>query len=391
MTVASTTPHAARGFHFVTFPYLVDRHGQHHSRYHSAFFMIGVIASIGNDETDSRQTKPTSTSTPLPTPTPEISLTATDLITAYEDNKLAADQLYKDEIIIVTGIIEDFGEDLFNDAYITITYDPANMAGWSVLDINCHFIDDDLEKVVQLSKGDAITVKGRNKGDPGFTIVFQECTILSDKPDPTSTATSTPNPIPTSINDPLVFANHREFSRWGIIDAGGRIPSIEIHLPKSDKYNAEYYHAARKLVPCNENTLPTSIVDSVVWDQVKELQAIYTPEQVGLTPFQYCAKGRGITDIIASALERAEFDPSAISQIEVQIVAIRDIDPAGKLEDEHAYFLAFADALEAALPDMESIVAGTPPTDMTRIDAVTDASNVLVPVMQDVCDPSIIN
>ena len=76
---------------------------------------------------------------------------------------------------------------------------------------------------------------------------------------------------------------------------------------------------------------------------------------------------------------RRVFDPSAIAQIEEQIAAIRDIDPAGKLEDEHAYFLAFADALEAAIPDMESIIAGTPPADMTRIDAVTDAFNTLVP------------
>ena len=355
------------------------------------FIVIGVIASIGNDETDSRKTKPTGTSIPLPTPTPEISLTATDLITAYEDNELAADQLYKDEIIVVTGIIEDFGEDLFDDAYITITYDSANMDGWSVLDINCHFIDDDLEKVVQLSKGDAITVKGRNKGDPGFTIVLQECAILTDKPELTHTETAIPDPASLSSSEPVDCEVHKKFPRWYIIDAGGRIPSIEIHLPNSDKYKAEYYYAVLEIVPCPEDTLATSIVDSAVWDQVKELQAIYTPEQVGLTPFQYCAKGRGISGIIASALERAEFDPSAISQIEEQIAAIRDIDPAGKLEDEHAYFLAFADALEAAIPDMKSIIAGTLPADMTRIDAVTDASNALAPVMRDVCDPSIIN
>lgn len=355
------------------------------------FLVIGVIASISYDETDPIQAKPSGTSTPIASPTPEISLTAATLISAYEDNEIAADQRYKDKIVVVTGVIEDFGEDLFDDEYIAITYDPVNMDDWSAIGINCRFIDRGFDNVTRLSKGDAITVRGRNKGDPGFTIVLEECTILTDKPDPAPTATSTPDPISTSIHDPIVCANHREFSRWGIIDAGGRIPSIEIHLPKSDKYNAEYYHAARKLVPCNENTLPTSIVDSAVWDKVKELQAIYTPEQVGLTPFQYCAEGRGITGIIASALERAEFDPNAISQIEEQIVAIREIDPAGKLEDEHSYFLAFADALEAAIPDMESIIGGTPPTDMTKIHAVTDASDTLAPIMWDVCAPSIIN
>lgn len=185
------------------------------------FIVIGAIGSIGNDETDSKQPKPASTSTPRPTPTPEISLTAADLISAYEDNELAADNRYKDKIIVVTGVIEDFGEDFFDDAYVAITYDPTNMDDWSVLGINCHFIDSDFDKVTRLSKGDVITVRGYNKGDPGFTIVFEECTILTDNPDPTptpvepelpampitSTATASPLPTPTPIPDATSVAS----------------------------------------------------------------------------------------------------------------------------------------------------------------------------------------
>ena len=61
-----------------------------------------------------------------------------------------------------------------------------------------------------------------------------------------------------------------------------------------------------------------------------------------------------------------------------------------RLEDEHAYMLAFADALEEAIPEMEALVVGQS-FDQAKLDAVTDAANTMSPVARDVCDPNVIN
>ena len=159
--------------------------------------IVGMVASIFEYDTSPASTeKLVATSTPKPHPAPEHSLTAAELISAYEGNKLAAEELYKNKTIVVSGIVDGSGMDLFDDEYISITYDPVDAHNWDVnpwssVGINCHFPEEDSEEVLQLRGGDPITVRGLNGGDPLFTIVLKPCTILAEKTAPTPTATST--------------------------------------------------------------------------------------------------------------------------------------------------------------------------------------------------------
>ena len=217
--------------------------------------------------------------------------------------------------------------------------------------------------------------------------------------EPTSTPTPEVSPTPRSVveqrvteND-LVCENHRELSHWGIVseahDPYVELASLQVPLSNSTRYNPDYYQDIRALVPCNDHILAVSFVAGDTFEKLLVIHKRHYPDAGVFSPYLYCERVKKITDLIATALE--QMVPTTPQVIEEQVTVIRELDVGGRLSDEHAYLLAFADALEAALPDMESIIVDNIPTDMTRIDAVTDASNALAPVMRDVCDPSIIN
>ena len=191
----------------------------------------------------------------------------------------------------------------------------------------------------------------------------------------------------------MLCENHRELSGWGIVseahDPYVELASLHIPLPNSPRYNADYYRDIRALVPCNDHRLAVTFVSGSTFEELLTINKKHYPDAGVFTPYLYCERAKKITDIIATALE--QIGPMTPEVIEEQVAVIRELDVGGRLSDEHVYLLAFADALESAMPDMESISAGSPPADMTRIDAVTDAYNTLAPVMRDVCDPNVIN
>ena len=234
-----------------------------------------------------------------------------------------------------------------------------------------------------------------------FVLLITLCVVGSTLPEAnvSSTTTSELSTTPESVveqrvteND-LLCENHHEFSYWSIVSEGHdpyvELASLQVFLPNSPRYNADYYKDIRALVSCNDHILAVTFVSGQTFEKLLVINKKHYPDAGDFSPYLYCERVKKITDIVATALEQA--DSTTLQVIEEQVEVIRELDVGGRLSDEHAYLLAFADALEAALPDMESINDGVPPIDMTRIDAVTNASNALAPVMRDVCDPSIIN
>ena len=83
---------------------------------------------------------------------PVLSVNSKTLYKDYSNNEIAADDKYKGKIIQVNGTIRDIGNDIMDDAYVTLIGD--EFFG----DIQCYFSDK--SNIVDLKKGQRISVVG---------------------------------------------------------------------------------------------------------------------------------------------------------------------------------------------------------------------------------------
>lgn len=85
-----------------------------------------------------------------------IDITATELITAYENNEVKADKDYKGKLANISGVVRNIGIVLDN-TYVTID----GGEDMEFISVQCNFEDEDeIEKVSNLSKGDNIVIQG---------------------------------------------------------------------------------------------------------------------------------------------------------------------------------------------------------------------------------------
>jgi len=83
---------------------------------------------------------------------PDFTVSAPSLFTDYSDNEIAADDRYKGKILQVSGTIRDIGNDIMDDAYVSLAGD-----GYYG-NVQCFFSDKSV--VANLKKGQQITVVG---------------------------------------------------------------------------------------------------------------------------------------------------------------------------------------------------------------------------------------
>lgn len=88
-----------------------------------------------------------------------IEVTASKLISDYEDNQVAADQKYKSKWLKVTGTISSIDTDIGGDVYICLE---DSSDAWSFTDVQCYFNDDN--SVASLKNGNTVTVIGKCTG-----------------------------------------------------------------------------------------------------------------------------------------------------------------------------------------------------------------------------------
>ena len=114
------------------------------------FFMLIAFGSL--DEFDGLDDGPKITTDTKP----NVTVSARKLYKEYNANEIAADEKYKGQIIQITGIIRDIGNDIMNNAYVTLIGDQY------FGDIQCYFNEKSI--VAGLSKGKRITVIGSCSG-----------------------------------------------------------------------------------------------------------------------------------------------------------------------------------------------------------------------------------
>ena len=113
------------------------------------FIIIG-FGSLDEFENLNKSPKVTSDSNP------SVTISASKLYKEYNENEIAADEKYKGKIIEVTGVIRDIGNDIMDNAYITL------VGNEYFGDIQCYFNEKSV--VAKLSKGKRITVIGSCSG-----------------------------------------------------------------------------------------------------------------------------------------------------------------------------------------------------------------------------------
>lgn len=139
--------------------------------------LIGVIGNMfGGPQYSQVQptnsTQPTSPQKTITEKVPEeiIKISAQELYAKYEANEIAADELYKDKILEVSGIIDSIGKDIMDSMYVTLKTD--NIIG----SVQCMLANSEISKAVNLKKGSSILVKGKNSGLL-MNVILRNCTI----------------------------------------------------------------------------------------------------------------------------------------------------------------------------------------------------------------------
>ena len=117
-----------------------------------SIFLFIIIGFGSLDELENLDQSPKVTSDS----NPSVTISASKLYKEYNENEIAADEKYKGKIIEVTGVIRDIGNDIMDNAYITLVGDEY------FGDIQCYFNEKSV--VAKLSKGKRVTVIGSCSG-----------------------------------------------------------------------------------------------------------------------------------------------------------------------------------------------------------------------------------
>jgi hypothetical protein len=141
-----------------------------------AIIVVAIVTGVVLFQKPAPVTPPSKPEVPLETP---IKISQKDLREEYDENPIAADEKYKNRIIITVGVIGYIGE---VDGKVEIDLvggrlPPPPIKGPQIV---CYF--NDKKEVVNLKRDEKIAVIGRNKGIQTFgsarSIRFEDCHVI---------------------------------------------------------------------------------------------------------------------------------------------------------------------------------------------------------------------
>ena len=133
---------------------------------------IGIVGSAMGGGTTSTTTSPSTTKKAEEVKKEEvITISAQELYTKYEANEIQADDLYKNKLLEVSGSVDSIGKDILDNPYVTLKTDA--MLG----NIQCMLADSEKAKASGLSKGQSISITGRNTGKTILSVLLRDCKL----------------------------------------------------------------------------------------------------------------------------------------------------------------------------------------------------------------------
>lgn len=144
--------------------------------------LIAILGAVfgedesGNSSNDPNTTPPVQTGEPTQQeeePEEEIiSVTAKELLDAYEANGVNADLQYKDKKLAITGVVDTISTDILDIAYVTL----GTGDEWELTSVQCYFKDSDLEALATLASGQEVTIIGTCDGQT-MNVLVRNCTL----------------------------------------------------------------------------------------------------------------------------------------------------------------------------------------------------------------------
>ena len=125
------------------------------------FALALMLSSCVFDESTQGASSTPAVNIPSPSPSVEVAIqiSAKDLLNAYDENELNADNQYKDKLL--------------DDVYVTL----GDGDEFSFTTVQCYFKDkEEIDKVATLKSGDEITIIGKCDGQ-FFNVDLKDCKI----------------------------------------------------------------------------------------------------------------------------------------------------------------------------------------------------------------------
>lgn len=106
---------------------------------------------------------------------PSLAINADQLFSAYNENRISADNKYKDKLVKVSGQVKEINKGITGKTYITLQVS-SNMP---MSGIHCYFNDSYNAKVAEIRKGNNVTIVGECEGYQGFGVELSNCAFAN--------------------------------------------------------------------------------------------------------------------------------------------------------------------------------------------------------------------
>lgn len=104
-------------------------------------------------------------------PVPSIKVTAIQLSEDYKSNEVAADAQYKGKLVEVSGTVNTIGKDILDTPYVSLQTDQ-----YSIVGVQCMFDKNSEQQLINLSKGQSISLQGEVSGKL-MNVIIRGCSI----------------------------------------------------------------------------------------------------------------------------------------------------------------------------------------------------------------------
>jgi len=101
----------------------------------------------------------------------DFELTAEELYTAYRENEVAADEMYKGKKLAITGTITDIGKDVTDRPYVVFKI-------YFLESVTCYFSKENNSVIAKMNKTDGATIVGVCGGLFLKNVVIKDCNII---------------------------------------------------------------------------------------------------------------------------------------------------------------------------------------------------------------------
>ena len=129
--------------------------------------------SVSVENSDSKQTSASNENSNKKQMEPELNISATELISAYKENEVKADKMYKGKIVEVSGIVDGIDSDMNDKAVVTL----SDGDEFSIYTVSCYIDNDNQDKACELKKGENVTIIGKADGEVIGQPSIKDCKI----------------------------------------------------------------------------------------------------------------------------------------------------------------------------------------------------------------------